>query len=138
MSLMLFKGYSKLSFRVLVIGILIGGYLFGLFSKLSNKITHFQVVAHKGVSDLFQVITHGGVDDLLYVMLFNVTRSIFVGYKCQLYHVWISVKFTVWVLSFSQVKKELPCSRFSLVLLGFYIYMGTDSIVLKRMLFCHS
>jgi hypothetical protein len=59
----------------LVFGILIGGYLFGLFSKLSNKITHFQVVAHKGVSDLFQVITHDGVDNLLFVMLFNVTRS---------------------------------------------------------------
>ena len=69
-----------------------------LFSKLSNKITHFQVVAHKGVSDLFQVITHDSVDNLLFVMLLNVTRSDSHWVQiCRLYHVWISVKFTIWV-----------------------------------------
>ena len=103
----------------------------GLLSLFSR--CHARVCGHP-----VQVATHVYVSDLLYVMLFNVTRSIFVGYKCQLYHVWISVKFTVWVLSFSQVKKGLHCSWFSLLLVGFYIYMGTDSIVLKRMLFCHS
>ena len=62
----------------------------GLLSLFSR--CHARVCGHP-----VQVATHVHVSDLLYVMLFNVTRSIFVGYKCQLYHVWISVKFTVWV-----------------------------------------
>ena len=61
----------------------------GLLSLFSR--CHARVCGHP-----VQVATHVYVSDLLYVMLFNVTRSIFVGYKCQLYHVWISVKFTVW------------------------------------------